>query len=72
MVVENYVCNRVGIRCSLAEDEYGNLLGLESLVCSTEDRVMESLSRGHRRDARIAGRRSNPLSAEAVRSFRQA
>lgn len=35
-VLENYVSNPVGIRCFLAEDEQGALLGFQSLIRSTE------------------------------------
>ncbi len=35
-VQENYVGNPVGIRCSLAEDDDGNLLGFQSLIRATE------------------------------------
>ncbi|MBY3469243.1 GNAT family N-acetyltransferase [Rhizobium laguerreae] len=35
-VQHNYVANPVGIRCSLAEDEGGRLLGFQSLIRATE------------------------------------
>lgn len=50
-VQENYVGNPVGIRCSLAEDEDGNLLGFQSLIRATE---------GNRYNTRKAGASSAP------------
>lgn len=35
-VLENYTDNPVGIRCALAEDENGNLLGIQSLIHASE------------------------------------
>jgi GNAT superfamily N-acetyltransferase len=36
-VREHYIDNSAGIRCSLAEDDKGNLLGFQSLIRATDD-----------------------------------
>jgi GNAT superfamily N-acetyltransferase len=41
-VLENYVANPVGIRCTLAESEQGDLLGFQSLIRSTEGNRYET------------------------------
>ncbi|MFK0332810.1 GNAT family N-acetyltransferase [Rhizobium sp. NPDC090275] len=41
-VRENYTDNPVGIRCCLAEDEKGSLLGIQSLIHATEGNRYET------------------------------